>query len=82
VLSGQHYLAWDMQEFAALIDWIRAYNAGVDGARKVSFYGLDAGFNELGPESVRNYLARLAPERIPVIEPTFAALRAQEKRWP
>src|SRR5688572_26025817 len=22
VLSGQHYLAWDTQEFAALIDWI------------------------------------------------------------
>jgi len=82
VLSGQHYLAWDTQEFAALIDWIREYNASVDGDRTVSFYGLDAGFNEVGRESVRNYLARLAPERIPLIDPTFAALQAQEKKWP
>ena len=82
VLSGQHYLAWDTQEFAALIDWIREYNVSVDGDRTVSFYGLDAGFNEVGRESVRNYLARRAPERLPLIDPIFAALRAQEKKWP
>jgi erythromycin esterase len=82
VLSGQHYLAWDTEEFAALISWMRRYNEGVGEHRKVSFHGLDAGFNEVGRESVRAYLERLAPEWLPSIVDTFTALDAQEKKWP
>ena len=48
----------------------------------MSFHGLDAGFNEVGRESVRAYLERLAPEMLPTIAETFTALHAQEKKWP
>jgi erythromycin esterase len=82
VLSGQHCLAWDTEEFAALIGWMRRYNEGVGEDRKLSFHGLDAGYNEIGRESVRAYLERLAPERLPTITETFTALHAQEKKWP
>jgi erythromycin esterase len=82
VLSGQHYLAWDTEEFAALIGWIRRYNEGVGEDRKVSFHGLDTGFNEVGRETVLAYLERLAPEWLPTIAETFIALDAQEKKWP
>ena len=82
VLSGQHYLAWDTEEFAALIGWMRRYNEAVGEDRKVSFHGLDAGFNEVGRESVRGYLERLAPEWLPTIAETFTALDAQENKWP
>ena len=58
---------------------MREHNAGADSNRKVSFYGLDAGFNDNGRESVRSYLARLAPERLSVIDPIFVALRTQER---
>lgn len=29
VLTGQHYVVWDTEEFSAMLDWIRTYNQGV-----------------------------------------------------
>lgn len=82
VLSNQRYLAWDTHEFVALIDWMRAHNQGVTRDRAVSFHGLDAGYNDVGRASLVDYLARLAPERLALVEPAFEALRQQEAKWP
>ncbi len=48
VLSGQRYLAWDTEEFGALVAWLRTYNDGVADDAKVSFYGLDVGSTRWG----------------------------------
>jgi erythromycin esterase len=82
VLTGQHYMAWDTEEFAALLDWLRAHNQGAAEDRKVAFYGLDTGFNSVGRYAVRDYLARVAPERLASIDATFATLEELESRWP
>src|SRR5256714_11358995 len=42
VLSKLGYVAWDMEEFAAMVDWMRAYNRTVPEARKVRLYGVDS----------------------------------------
>ena len=82
VLTGQHYMAWDTEEIAALLDWLRAHNQNAAEDRKVAFYGLDTGFNHVGRHFVREYLARVAPERLPSADATFATLEELESRWP
>jgi erythromycin esterase len=51
VLTGQHYMAWDTEEFTALLDWLRAHNEDAAEDRKVAFYGLDTGFKSGRPTS-------------------------------
>jgi erythromycin esterase len=82
VLHAQHYLAWDTEEFAGLVGWLREHNRRVAPDRAVTFHGLDAGYNEIGRASIRGYLARWAPERLDAIEPVLAALAGQELKWP
>jgi erythromycin esterase len=82
VLTGQHYMAWDTEEFAALLDWLRDHNKDVPDDRKVAFYGLDTGFNSVGRQAVGEFLARVAPDRLTSAEATFAVLRDLESKWP
>ncbi|WP_373519854.1 erythromycin esterase family protein [Pricia sp.] len=72
VLTGQGYVVWDTQELLSLIDWIRAYNQRVPDERKVRFYGLDFGYNEVGAEKVAAYLRKY---RFKNIEATASLLQ-------
>jgi erythromycin esterase len=44
-LTDQHYVVWDIEEMAALVEWLRRHNEGVPDARNVHFYGGDFSYN-------------------------------------
>ena len=81
-LTGQGYLAWDCEEFLELLRWLREHNESVDDDRKVAFYGVDNGFNDIGRQIVLDYLTRLAPERLDPVRDAFGSLADLESRWP
>lgn len=81
-LTGQGYLAWDCKEFLALVRWLREHNETVDDDRKVAFYGVDNGFNDIGRQTITDYLTRLAPERLDQAREVFDSLAELESRWP
>lgn len=82
VLTAQGYLAWSMEEFSALLDWIRSWNESAVEDRKVRFWGTDVTYNEHGRHAVRSYLDRYAPERIAATDAVFGVLAEGEARWP
>lgn len=43
VVTGQKYDAWDMEEFADLIEWMKEYNAKVPEDKKVHFFWIEHG---------------------------------------
>ncbi len=81
-LSGQHYLAWDCEEFATLLDWLRAHNERVAPSEQVAFFGLDSGYNSAARDVVTAFLTAYAPGRLAAIRPVFDVLAAQEPNWP
>jgi len=64
VLAKQGLWAWDTQEVSELIEWLRQYNSSVPVEKKVRFVGFDIHNNNQAIELVRNYLAKVAPERL------------------
>ncbi len=82
VLTGQGWIVWDTEEFAALLDWMRAYNASVPDERKVRFHGMDVLWNEVGQARVLAYLRRVAPEQVPAADSVFRVLAREEAKRP
>ena len=82
VLTGQGYVPWDSEEFLALLRWLHAHNQTVAHDRRVAFYGVDTGFNEVGRRKVIEYLASHAPEQLDSAREGFAVLADLESRWP
>jgi len=81
-LTDQHYVVWDIEEMAALVEWLRRHNTDVPDARKVHFHGVDFSYNERGRTAVLEYFSRLAPERLPTVTALFTALAEEEAKWP
>lgn len=81
-LTDQHYVVWDIEEMAALVDWLRRHNSNVADARKVHFHGVDFSYNERGRTAVLEYLSRVAPERLPAFTALFESLAQEESKWP
>jgi len=82
VLSKLGYVAWDTEEFAAMVDWMRAYNRTVPDAKKVRFYGVDLYRNSVGRDKVLAAVRRVLPIAVPTTDSLFATLAEQERRWP
>jgi erythromycin esterase len=82
VLSKLGYVAWDMEEFAAMVDWMRAYNRTVPEARKIRFYGVDIYRNSVGREKVLATVRRVLPTAVATTDSLFRTLAEQERRWP
>jgi erythromycin esterase len=82
-LTGQGYMAWDNEEFLAMLEWLRAYNRTVPPERKVRFYGLDAlSFKSVGRERVRAYVRAQAPTLVASTDSLLWLLAAEEYNWP
>ena len=64
LLARQGQWAWDTQEVAELIEWLRQYNTTVPPERKVRFFGFDIHNTNQAVELVSKYLAKVAPERL------------------
>src|SRR5437868_9243382 len=82
VLSKLGYVAWDTEEFAAMVDWMRAYNRTVPDAKKVRFYGVDLFRNSVGREKVLAAVRRALPAAVATTDSLFRTLAEQERRFP
>lgn len=82
VLTGQGYMAWDTQEFSAILDWMRGYNQKVSNEKKVRFHGMDLCFNGVGRDVVLDFLRRHAPDRVAATDSLFQILATEEAKWP
>src|SRR2546423_2298238 len=82
VLTKLGYVAWDMAEFAAMVEWMRAYNRTVPEARKVRFYGVDIYRNSLGRANVLAAVRRVLPAAAAATDSLFRVLAEQERVWP
>jgi erythromycin esterase len=81
-LTQLGYVAWDNEDFGALLDWLRAHNATVPDTKKVRFYGLDLFRNEIGRRKVLAFLHRVAPEQENAADSIFRALALEEAKFP
>src|SRR5256714_6271575 len=84
VLTKLGYVAWDMEEFAAMVDWMRAYNRTVPEVRKVRFYGVDIYRNSLGRANVLAAVRRVLPAAAAPTDSLFRVLAEPEpggRRW-
>lgn len=82
VLTGQGWIVWDTEELAALLDWMRAYNATVPDEKKVRFHGMDVFWNEVGQQKVLAYLRRVAEDRVLAADSLFQAIAREEAKRP
>lgn len=82
VLSKLGYVAWDTEEFGAMIDWMRAYNRTVPEARKIRFFGVDLYRNSVGRSKVLAAVRRVLPTAVATTDSLFRVLAEQERRWP
>jgi erythromycin esterase len=76
------YVAWDTEEFAAMLEWLRAYNRTVPESRRVRFYGVDLYRNAVGRAKVLAVLRRVASELEARTDSLFRVLAREEERWP
>lgn len=82
VLSGQGYVAWDTEEVAAMLIWMRDYNQRAPPERKVRFYGLDLFRNGVGRREVLAYLREYLPATVSVTDSIFRVQAVEEAKWP
>lgn len=82
VLSKVGYTVWDTEEFAAMVDWMRAYNRTVPEARKIRFFGVDLFRNSVGRTKVLAAVHRVLPTAVATTDSLFRALAEQERRFP
>lgn len=62
-LDGQGFAVWNTEEVRAMLDWARAYNAGITTGERVKFIGFDMQVNKPGKERLRAYINQTAPDR-------------------
>ena len=75
-----HHAMWDVEEFGAALDWLRAHNQSVPDSAKVRFHGLNMWHTRVGRACVLAYLRRVAPRRLPAVRRLFDAVAWGEGR--
>jgi erythromycin esterase len=81
VLTAQGYSVWDNEEFSALLDWMHTYNQAMPEEKKVRFYGLDFGCNEVGRKKVLTYLQKHSYEKVASTDSLFTQLALADEKW-
>jgi erythromycin esterase len=56
LLTEMRSVMWDVEEFASVLDWLRAHNASAADERKVHFFGTDVWQTRPGRDQVLTYL--------------------------
>jgi erythromycin esterase len=71
-LAGLHFWTWDTEEVAALIEWMRQYNAS-NGPR-LKFYGVDMQYTEAAAAALGSYLGTVDEKLAGELEKTLEDL--------
>lgn len=77
VMSQGLFGSWQTQEYQALLEWMRAYNANPTHTTKIHFLGMD--FQNLSQsdfDTVENYLQKVDPGQVTHIQDLYAPLLA------
>src|SRR5258706_4978885 len=80
VLSKLGYVAWDTEEFAAMVDWMRTSTHSVPEAKNIRFYGVDIYRNSVGRSTVLFAVRRVLPAAVATTDSLFRTLAEQERR--
>uniref|UniRef100_UPI003593B408 erythromycin esterase family protein n=1 Tax=Aquiflexum sp. TaxID=1872584 RepID=UPI003593B408 len=76
-------MAWDTEEFSAMLDWMRAYNQKVPDEKKIRFYGIEVISTQgTGREKVLDYINKYAPEKAAFTDSLFRVLASEDEKWP
>lgn len=76
-LGGLHYWMWDTREVLAVVEWLRAYNAGRPRDERVAFHGVDANYSTGPARALRDYLRTVDPAYLDGVRDTLAMLVAE-----
>jgi erythromycin esterase len=82
LLTQQGYIPWDIEEFTAFLQWLRAHNQNKADEQKVRLYGVDMSNNRHGRERMLGVLRDRAPALVGEAERLFARIAAVEEHWP
>ncbi|MCE2612322.1 erythromycin esterase family protein [Flavobacteriaceae bacterium D16] len=76
-LAGIYFWTWDTEEFLALIEWMRTYNADPSHETKVKFYGMDVQDPERAARVMLDYLKKVDPKLEESVRPELGILEVQ-----
>lgn len=76
-LRGIGYWTWDTEEVLALVEWLRAHNAGVPEERRVRFRGIDPVLDRAGTKAIGGYLDTVDSARAEAFRAVVKDLRAE-----
>lgn len=76
-LGGLHYWMWDTRELLAVVEWLRAYNAGRPRDERVAFHGVDANYSTGPARALRDYLRTVDPAYLDGVRDALAMLVAE-----
>lgn len=80
VISQLGFVMWDVQEFAAIIDWLRSYNKSATPTHQVRVHGIDVCNTRGGRQAVLDYLREAAPDKFPDAERIFKQVALAEAK--
>jgi erythromycin esterase len=77
VMRAGLFASWWTQEYRALLEWMRAYNADPAHASKIHFLGMDIqGVSQSDFDAVEQYVHQVAPERVAEVQSLYAPIIA------
>jgi erythromycin esterase len=79
-LAGLGMVMWDVEEFAQVLDWLRAHNASLaDPEKKVRLCGLDILNTRAGRDDIVAFLRAVAPTKAGSAQKIFHAIATAEE---
>lgn len=80
VMSQGLFDSWQTQEYRALLEWMRAYNASPAHTTKIHFLGMD--FQDLSQgdfDAVEHYLQKVDPQQVAHIQELYTPILAMSE---
>lgn len=81
-LTTQGYIAYDNDDFMALMAWLRDYNRTLPVERRVRIFGIDVMASTRGRARILDYLRAHHPERLAEVDAIFRMLAEEQAKTP
>jgi erythromycin esterase len=77
VMSQSLFGSWQTQEYQALFEWMRTYNATPSHTTKIHFLGMDCqAVSQSDFDAVENFLQRVDPQRVTSVQQLYGPIIA------